>query len=464
MTARGSSSGFERVLRRLDMTLFTLCAIIVLDGLAPAAAIGASALTWYLITLVLFFIPYSLIIAELGSAYPEQGGPYVWVRRAFGKVWAARSTWYYWVCLPLGMPSIYILFAGITGQLFIPGLGRMGIIAIGIAMTWLTVLISIVTLEVSKWVPNLGAIFKILIILTLGIGGIFFAVNHGVANDLSLRMLMPTWSTGLAFLPAVVFNFMGFELMSGAGDEMENPARDVPAAIIASGILIALLYLFATGGILLAFPLDKLSLVTGIVDTLNAMLGVSAVGQGMVVILGIGILYTLFATMVTWTMGTGRMAARAAKEGTFPTAFGRLHPVYQTPIGAYLIAGTISTLVLVVYGLLPTSGDQYFWSLFAFGSIIYLLPYLAIFPAFLKLRYSDPDTPRPYRFPGSGLAGWLATIVCMLFVIQAIVFFVWVPGLPLDGLYAIPILVGILITFIVGELVLAHASKHSPLH
>ncbi|HTX80005.1 MAG TPA: APC family permease, partial [Longilinea sp.] len=398
-----------------------------------------------------------------GSTYPEQGGPYVWVRHAFGRKWAARATWYYWVCLPLGMPSLYILFAGIAGQLFIPSLGRAGIIVIGIAMTWLTVLVSIATLEVSKWVPNLGAIFKALIILALGVGGIVFALNHGVANDLSLATLVPSWDTGLAFLPAVVFNFMGFELMSSAGGEMKNPTRDIPGAIIASGLLIAFLYLFATGGILLALPLEQLSLVTGIVDTLQVMLGSSVIGQGLVAVLGIGVLYTLFATMVTWTMGTGRMAARAAKEGTFPVVFGRLHPLYKTPVGAYLTTGTISTLVLILYGLLPTSNDQYFWSLFAFGSIIYLLPYLAIFSAFLKLRHSDPDAARPYRFPGSYWVAWLATLVCMLFVIQAIVFFVWVPGLPLDGLYAIPILIGVVITFIAGELVLAHASKHSPL-
>jgi amino acid transporter len=464
MIAGSKPSGFKRVLRRLDMTLFTLCAILVIDGLAPAAAIGASALTWYLITLVLFFIPYSLIIAELGSTYPEQGGPYVWIRRAFGNAWAARATWYYWVCLPLGMPSIYILFAGIAGQSFFPGLGRTGIIAIGIAMTWLTVLVSIVTLEISKWVPNLGAIFKILIILVLGFGGIIFAARQGAANDLSLMALIPSWNTGLAFLPAVVFNFMGFELMSGAGDEMKNPVRDVPVAIITSGILIAFLYLFATSGILLAFPLNKLSLVTGIVDTLRIMLGSSAAGQGMVAILGICILYTLFATMVTWTMGTGRMAAQAAEEGTFPAVFGRLHPVFKTPIGAYLLTGIISTLVLVVYGFLPTSNDQFFWSLFAFGSIIYLLPYLVIFPAFLKLHYSDPGMPRPFRFPGGKWVSWLATIVCLIFVVQAIIFFVWVPGLPLDKLYAIPILAGISMTLIAGELVLAHASKHTPSH
>jgi amino acid transporter len=87
---------------------------------------------------------------------------------------------------------------------------------------------------------------------------------------------------------------------------------------------------------------------------------------------------------------------------------------------------------------------------------------LAIFPVFLKLRHDDPDTPRPYRFPGGNFVGWVAAVVCLIFIVQAIVFFIWVPGLPLDGLYTIPILVGIVVTVVVGELLLSRGIKHSP--
>jgi len=458
MTTGTKSGGFNRVLRGLDMTLFSICAIIVLDTLGASASIGASTIAWYVITLVLFFIPYGLITAELGAAYPEQGGIYAWVRRAFGQRWAARTTWYYWINVALWMPSVYVIFASVLSQLFFPELSLLWIIVIGIVMTWVTVVVGIITLEVGKWVPNVGAIFKAVIILVLGFGGVVFAVRHGVANDLSLPALIPTWDIGLMFLPVIVYNFLGFELMSGAGEEMKNPARDIPKAIITSGALIAFFYLFATVGMLLALPLEQLGLVSGIVDTLRAVLGESTFATVVVTVLGIGVLYTFFANMVTWTMGANRTAAQAAEERTLPEVFGRLHPVNKTPVGAYVITGIVSTVVMVVYGILAGSNEDLFWTLFAFSSIVFLLPYLMLFPAFLKLRASDPKAERPYRFPGGTAFGWIMSAVCMLFVLQAIVFFLWVPGTAIDWAYATPILIGVLVTLVIGE-VLVWAPK-----
>ncbi len=454
MTAEAKPIGFKRVLRGLDMTLFSICAIIVLDTLGASASIGASTIAWYVITLVLFFIPYGLITAELGSTYPGQGGIYVWIRRAFGEKWAARTTWYYWINVALWMPSVYVLFAGVLSQLFLPDLTLPWIIVIGIIMTWVTVLVGVITLEIGKWVPNLGAILKAAIILVLGVGGIVFLARNGVANDLSFKALLPTWDAGLAFLPVIVYNFLGFELMSGAGEEMKDPGRDIPRSIITSGLLIALFYLFATVGMLLALPLDQLGLVSGIVDTLKAVLGESTIASVLVAMLGIGALYTFFANMVTWTMGANRTAAQAAEEGTLPEVFGRLHPVNRTPVGAYLITGLVSTVVIIAYGLLAGSNEELFWTLFAFSSIIFLLPYLMLFPTFLKLRRLDANVSRPYKFPGGTAFGWIMSIICMLFVIQAIVFFIWVPGSAIDWAYAGPILIGVLLTLAVGEVLL----------
>jgi len=451
--------GFKKTLRRFDMTLFTVAAILVVDTLAPAAAIGPSAISWWIITLFLFFIPYGLITAELGSAYPEQGGIYAWVRRAFGERWAARVTWLYWVNVALWMPSVYILFAGIFAQLFFPDLSLWAQIGIAVLMTWVTVWIGIITLEIGKWVPNIGALIKIVIILVIGLGSFYYASSHGVANDLSLRAILPTWDAGLAFLPVIVFNFMGFELMSGAGEEMENPQRDIPISIITAGILIAFFYLLGTVGMLVALPLEQLGLISGIVDTLRVLFGQSTLGTTFVTILGVGALYTFLTNMVVWTMGANRSAAEAANEGVLPAVFGRLHPVNKTPLGAYLITGIISTAVILVYGLIATSAEELFWSLFAFSSIVFLLPYLVLFPAFMKLRLGDSNTPRPYKVPGGNGVAWLMTVLCEIFILQAVLFFVWVPGQPLDYAYAIPVVLGVVITLVVGEALVARQMR-----
>lgn len=456
---KSNKKGFKKVLKSLDMTLFTVCAILVIDTLAPSAAIGTSSISWWVITLLLFFIPYGLITAELGTTYPEQGGLYIWVKKAFGEKWAARTTWLYWINVALWMPSVYILFAGMFAQLFFPDMSLWLQIGIGIVMTWITVWIGSMTLETGKWIPNIGAIIKALIMVVIGVGAFIYASRNGVANDLSLQSILPEWGAGLAFLPVIVYNFMGFELMSGASEEMTNPGRDIPRSIIIAGVLIAIFYILGTVGILMALPLDQLGLVSGIIDTLRILLGETGIGGVFVMVLGFGALYTLLANMVTWTIGANRTAAEAAKENELPAIFGREHPTHKTPVGAFVLTGIVSTVIMVLYGFMAGSAEDLFWTLFAFSSMIFLLPYLALFPAFLKLRKVDADIERPYKVPGSKGFITLLAVICELFIIQAIVFFVYIPGEPIDWAFAAPVLIGVVITLIVGELLIAGARK-----
>ncbi len=457
-TAKPAGS-FKKALRGLDMTLFTVSAILVIDTLTASAAIGPATISWWVITLLLFFIPYGLITAELGTTYPEQGGLYVWVARAFGEKWAARTTWLYWVNVALWMPSVYVLFAGIFSQLFFPDMTLWVKIIIGIIMTWITVWVGTITLETGKWVPNLGAFLKAFIMVVIGVGAFVLALRQGVANDLSFASILPKWDAGLAFLPVIIYNFMGFELMSGAGAEMEDPRRDIPRAVLTSGVLIAVFYLLGTVGMLLAVPNEELGLVSGIIDTLRLIFGQGALATAAVTLLGIGALYTLLSNMVTWTMGANRTAAEAAGEGELPAVFGRLHPVNKTPVGAYILTGIISSVVLVLYGLLAATDEELFWSLFAFSSIIFLLPYLAMFPAFVRLRATDASRERPFRFPGPAWLAVLLAVVCEVFILQAVVFFVWVPGQPVDWAYAVPVLIGVVVTLVIGEVLLAVSRK-----
>ncbi len=457
--SKSGSKGFKKVLRSLDMTLFTVCAILVMDTLAPSAAIGPSSISWWLITLVLFFIPYGLITAEMGTMIPEQGGLYVWIKNAFGEKWAARTTWLYWVNVALWMPSVYILFAGMFAQLFFPEMGLWLQIIIGIAMTWLTVWIGTITLDAGKWIPNLGAIIKTLIMLVIGVGAFIFAAKNGVANDLSFKSILPEWGAGLAFLPVIVYNFMGFELMSGASGEMKNPGRDIPRAIIISGALIAVFYLLGTVGILMALPLDQLGLVSGIIDTLQVLLGTTGIGGAVVIGLGVAALFSFLANMVTWTIGANRTAAEAAKEKELPAVFGKEHPVHKTPVGAFLLTGIVSTAVMVLYGFMAGSAEDLFWTLFAFSSMVFLLPYLMLFPAFVKLRKTHPTAARPYKVPGGLTVATILAIICEIFIVQAIVFFIWVPGEPIDWAFAAPVLIGVVVTLSVGEVLIAVGKK-----
>ena len=452
------AGGFKKVMRGLDMTLFTVCAILVIDQLAASAAIGAQSVFWWIFTMILFFIPYGLITAELGSTYPDQGGIYAWVRRAFGSKWGGRTAWLWWINVALWQPSVFILFAGIFATLFIPDLGLWWQIAMAIVLTWLVAWVNIIALDVGKWVPNVGALFKVVIMLTIGIGGFVYASVHGVANELTLSSMTPSWGTTLAFLPVIVYNFMGFELMSGAGAEMKNPARDVPVAIVVSGVLIAVFYLLGTVGILIALPMDQINLVEGIIDTFRKLLGDGGMGQVAVYVLGIMALYTFVANMVTWTLGANRSAAEAAHEGALPAMFERLHPVHKTPAAAAIVTAIVTTVVIVIYGFMAADAEDLFWTLFAFSSVVFLLPYLLMFAAFLRLRVVDANLPRAYRVPGGNGVAWILSLLCMAFIIQAIVFFIYVPD-DFDWNYAMSIIIGVIVTVIIGEVLIRLGKK-----
>lgn len=456
--APGAAPRFRKVLHSLDLTLFTVCAILVIDQLAASAAIGVQSIFWWVATLLLFFIPYGLITAELGSAYPQEGGIYAWVRRALGGRWAGRTAWLWWVNVAFWMPSVFILFAGILAELIAPDMGLWTKILITLGLTWLTVAINVVTLDVGKWIPNVGAVFKVVIMLSIGVGGIVYAARHGLANSFDLSELRPSWGVSLAFLPVILYNFLGFELMSGAAEEMRDPARDVPLAITLSGLLIAGFYLFATVGMLVALPVTDIGLIAGLTDTFKRLFGDGPTGHVIVYALAGMSLYSLLANMVTWTLGANRSAAEAARMGDLPGIFARLHSRYRTPASSAVLGGVIGTGVLLLYGALATSAEDLFWTTFAFSSVVFLLPYLLLFWAFVRLRRTDPGTARPYRLPGGYPAAVVASLLCAAFVVQAIVFFVFPPE-AFDLGYSAAVAGGVAVTLIVGEILVRRSAR-----
>jgi amino acid transporter len=459
---------FDRVLGRADLLLFSVCAILTIDSLASAASMGVSWFTWWLITMVVFFVPYGLVTAELGAAWPGEGGVYVWVREGLGPRWGSIVAWLYWINNAYWIPAVYLVFAGTFHTIFLKGRispafdeGQGAVwldAAIAIALTWFTVGIGIVRLEVSKWLPNLGALVKVAIFLSLGALGLQYLFSgRPPANDFSLASFVPRWSDSLAFLPVLLYNTLGFELMSSAGEEMKEPQRDVPRVVLLSGALICVIYVLGALGILVIVPLEKLSLLTGTWDAL-ALLGQQwgSAGQAVTLLLGIGFLYACIANVVTWSLGVNRVAAAAAEEGMAPRLLGRLHPRFKTPYVAFVVMGIVATVLLAGNATLSSNPQNVFWMIFKLSSLCLLLCYLAMFPAFLRLRYTRPHTPRPYVLPGGLPGAWLATVVCWVFVfLTCLLFFQPAPNSQNGMWEAILLGAETLATLLVGVVFLA---------
>ncbi len=442
----------KKSLTGLDIFLGMICVMFFLDTIGPVAAMGPSAITWSLIITVIFFFPSGLIFAELGATYPEEGGMYAWVKRAYGKRWGARVSWMYWVNNAVWISSVCTFTIGVFSQLFLPHISFPVQIVLTIAMIWLVILVCLRPIKESKWVTNVAALFKLIIAGgIIGCACLFFFRNGSAASDLSLANFRPTLGQSFAFFPALIYNYLGFEVMSSMGSQMKNPARDVPRATIGNAVLISLLYILTTLAILVIIPMEEINIVEGILDTFMISLGSGPITSAVIILVGCMFLSILFAQTVTWIVASSRMAAEAAVDHELPQVFAKFHKKNDTPLGTLLITGTVGTVLTLLYGFMAGSAEDLFWTLFAFTSIIFLIPYLINYQGYLKMRKSDRSTPRPYRFPGPPMVGTVFAHISQIILLFTIFVFFWVPGQPFYAAEALPLLAGVLIALAVGE-------------
>lgn len=451
---------YKKTLGLTDLTLFTVSAIVLLDTLAATSSIGVSSVVWWVLLAFLFALPIGLITAELGTTYPEQGGLYAWIRRAFGPKWAARAAWGYWINTAVWLPSIFVLFSGFAARLFGIDISLNAQIGLSIALVWVVVFVNCIALETGKWIPNIGAVLKIIIFATIIIGGIGYGLQNGFANEFPLSAMVPTWSEALRYLPAIIYGMLGFELACAGGAEVENPKRDLPRAILYSGLIVIGLYTFGTIAVLAVLPAGEINLVEGLIDVLDLLFAGAPMGAAIVLALGVATLYTFFSNAVTWALGCNRATAQAAEEGQLPGFFGFIDRNHGAPIGSAISMGVVCTLLLLGYGRLATSNEDLFWALFAFSAVIFLSPYAGMALAFHRLRKTDPETARPFRAPGGNAGAFVLTALCVGSLVGAILLLFYVPG---EGLQWGTIW-GVAGAVILGEILVAVAGlrRHIP--
>lgn len=453
-----------RVLGFLDVTLFMVAAILVVDQLTATASIGVSSIGWWALTIAFFFVPSALIVAELGTAYPVQGGIYDWVQRAYGQRWAARTTYWYWVNVALWMPSVYLLFTGVLVGLTWGGASIFDQCLVAIALVWITVGVGLQRLTIGKSVTNVGAIVKIGVILTIGVGGMILATRHGAANGFSIRAMLPSFGVAKTYLPVLVYQLLGFELVSSLSGEIKHPRRDVARAVFISGALLSVIYVVGTVGILLVLPVKQIGLTVGLVQSFNAIFGA---GSPLPWILGIAVMAAYLGNMVTWTLGANRSAVEAAEAGELPKLFAS-ETRRGTPKGAFILTGLIGTGVLLFAAAFIRNQNDLYFALFAASSVIFLLPYLLMFPAVIRLRRTDALEPRPFRVPGGLVGLWVAVIFSTASIMASVVLFLWTPGQAIDWSYTGPLLAIVIVAIAVGEAIVvrclgrAHRAPREP--
>ncbi len=408
-------SKLKKSLRRFDMVFFTLCALVGLDTLGAVASNGPQGFFWLVVMAATFVVPYMLLMSEIGSSFTEEGGPYEWVKMAFGRAHAGVAAVVYWASNPFWVGgSLAFIASGAWAvsdlpDLGINDLGTVGDFVFKLLFIWFSIGVAIAAIEKGKWIPNAGAIARILVLgfftITLGV----YAVENGV-EGFAAGDMKPTLPVFLALTPLILFNYVGFELQNGAAEEMVNPQRDVPISVLRSGIMGVLLYCIPVFGILLVLPADKITGIGGFVDAVNETYSVYGGAQSVLFDLTvIGFIFTLMTSGAVWMIGADRVLAVAAYDGSFFPFFGVFNRKLGTPVRCNLLSGVVSTafMVAAVIMLKSESAADAFSVVLAMATSTTLLSYLWIFPAGIKLRYSYPDVHRPYRVPGGNAGIWV---------------------------------------------------------
>lgn len=442
----------------IDVVLSVICVVFTIEAAAPASAMGNVQFFWWGFLILTFLLPYGLVVAELGTTYDSEGGLYDWVREGLGDTWAARCAWCYWVNFPLWVASLACMFPGIIDAIAGTHLSLVASIAIELAFVWGVTVLAFSPVSDAEWIMNGGAIIKVFITCVVGAVGIWFAATHGFANDMSLSTFLPDLSdaNSLTYLSVILFNFMGFEVVATFAGSMRNPARDIPVAVVVGGITIAAVYIVCGIGIGAAVPTDELSLDSGIVDAVGAMLGTS---HPLTTIVGVVFLVTLFANMTCWSFGVNSVASYAARHGNMPRVFGLHSKKTGMPNGAAIMNGLIASAILLLQ--IPLGEDsEVFWVFFSMNIVFLLMGYIPMFPAFWRLRLRDAGRPRVFRAPfeGNVLAVMLAVpaVELLLSIVATVVPF----GTSSEELAKLPMLIGVIALLAIGEVVRVVSCRH----
>ena len=417
---------------RMDIFFFLVCTLVGVDGLGTFAIYGGAGFSWLLVCVVLFAIPSAMVLAELGASFTDEGGPYVWVRMAFGHLAGAVNNFFYWVTNPVWMGGT-LAGTAIGGLIvFFHGgneYGKTAYLVIGIPFIWLGVLFAVLSFRVGKWVATIGAIARFLLL------GFFSAVvvAYGAKNGfhgIGAGGFKPTYQSFVLLVPLTLFSLVGFELPSAAGEEMEDAKDDVPAGIAKSVLATALLYGLPILGILLVLPAGQATGLAGFPDAIKQTLTVfgghtSPAGHGLVSshlstfgtvlgwIMGVLIAVVAFTSGLTWIMGSDRTLAVSCYDGAGPRYFGRFSARFGTPLRVNVLSGVISTGIFVAT-LYITDGNaaKFFNVALALAISTTLISYIGIFPAAWKLRSQRPadDSYRAPLLP-------LMTVLSLAFVV-----------------------------------------------
>ena len=400
----------KKVLGLFALAMINVAAVLSIRNFPSMAVYGWSCIGWYILGAIMFLIPISLAGAELATGWPEGGGVYAWVKQAFGEKGGFTALFCEWSNNLVWFPTVLSFIASTLAFALTPALANNPWYMFSVMMIafWGTTAIAYFGEEASTKFGNvgviLGSIIPAILIIMLGL----WWMGSGqtiVLPPLTLGAMVPVINIStLPFFATIILLFAGMEMAGFHALETKNPQKDFPRAMALSAIIIVFCTVLATLAIAMVIPANQLNLASGVMQAIEYFFkaaGIPWLVAPMAVLITLGGVVSLAA----WLIGPAKGLGIVAEEGNMPPLFDRTNK-YGAPVAVLVIQAIIGSLVSLLYVFLP-SVNQAYWILSAMTVELLCIVYVLVFASVIKLRYSQPNTPRPFKIPG-GMAGiWL---------------------------------------------------------
>src|SRR5450432_1385183 len=356
------------------------------DIVSKAGYAGAIAIL--LVTPLIWALPAALMVAELASALPEEGGVYVWAFRSMGPFWGFQEAWLSLVGSIFDMAIYPTLFVGYLGH-FAPSLtaGGRGI-AIGVAMIAASAAWNVAG---AKAVGGSGFVMTVLLLAPFAVLAAYAAFHR----EATAAHPVPLHNVDiLGGILVAMWNYMGWDNSSTFAGEVDRPQRTYPLAMAGAVTLVAVSYVVPIGAVALT-GLDANRWSTGgWADVSRAILPAGFGGEALAVAITVGGMLGAVGTLNALTLSLSRLPAAMAEEGFLPKVLARRHSRTGAPWMAIVVCAAAWALAL----------NFSFTKLIVLDVLLTGLSILLEFASLVALRIREPELPRPYRVPG-GMAG-----------------------------------------------------------
>lgn len=384
------------------LVMINLAAIMSLRNLPAMAHYGLAMIPFYAFVALVFFIPISLISAELASMIPEEGGLYAWVKEAMGDLPAFLCVWLSLVTTVTALTMTMVFLISSTAFAVVPSLAENRWFASGciIAITWLATLVSLKGMKISGWVTAISSFLGTLLpaVLIIALAVVWVCSGRPSPVVWSLNSLRPNLSqfSNVSFLAGVMFAFAGIEMSAYHVHDVDNPRKTFPRAIFFSAALILVVSVLGSLAIALVIPANEIRLERGVIQSISLMLNGFNLGW-LVPLIGGLMAFGGLAYIFAWIAGPSRGLLATRTTGNLPLFLQRTNEREMPSVILFVQAVVVSIFSLLF--LFVPSISLGFWILNAASAVMILVLYFFIFLTVVILRYKMPNAVRIYRVP-----------------------------------------------------------------